>query len=92
MFAVCWGPNEIFYALQILYEYSFQVPFYWWSVVMGFLNVSLNPSVYAYKHETIRKQVNKWLRVDGGGGVGPITEPGTSFMPGSVNSLFQSIN
>ena len=63
MFAVCWGPNQVYYMLLVLVQFNSGNTFYWWTVVIAFLNVCVNPFVYAYKHKVIRKQVNGWLRV-----------------------------
>ena len=82
VFAVSWGPNQIYYMMYLL-QYDFGNTVYWWTIVFAFLNLFVNPFVYAYKHETIRKQVNKWLRLDGRNkSVGPTVETGNSVMPG----------
>ena len=74
VFAVCWGPNQVYFLLVQL-GYNVGPTFYWWTVIFAFLNVFINPFVYPSKLEAVRKKVNAWLRIEsrGQGKVGPVT-------------------
>jgi len=58
-FIVCWLPNNAFF---LIVAYSVQtatlVVGYYPTVFLAYLNVCLNPFIYALKHEGVRSQLS----------------------------------
>ncbi|XP_077984701.1 galanin receptor type 2-like [Glandiceps talaboti] len=58
-YALCWGPNQIlFLAFGMGLKINFSGSFYRASVILGFINSSVNPFIYALKY----KQFQRGLR------------------------------
>ena len=60
-FAVCWFPSQIWYLFLIV---QYNVPnndtFYSVSLFLIFLNISLNPFIYATKLDPVKKKLRGW--------------------------------
>ncbi|XP_072178657.1 galanin receptor 2a-like [Diadema setosum] len=59
-FAVCWTPNQIMYLNFNLGGYlDFESGFYYFSVILAFCNMCINPFIYAFKYRRFKKGVKK---------------------------------
>ena len=60
-FAVCWAPTQIYYLLYLSNIYPGDLV-YWTSLLVTFLNASINPFIYSGSHAVVKKQLGIWLR------------------------------
>lgn len=57
-FVVCWFPNVVWYFLTLInYKIQNSDTVYYASLFLIFLNVSLNPFIYAVKHNAVKKRL-----------------------------------
>ena len=59
-FFLCWTPNQIWYLLSNI-GHSAETEIYLVTLFMIFLNTTLNPFIYAVKHEAVRKGLRQRL-------------------------------
>src|SRR6218665_113506 len=61
-FVVCWFPSQIWYLFYII---QYNVPnndtFFSFSLFLIFLNISLNPFIYALKLDPVKKKLRGWV-------------------------------
>ena len=66
-FIICWGPNQIYFFLfniGLNYPYiDFTSTIYHFSVVLTFLNCTINPIVYAIKYKQFQAGVRKLFKI-----------------------------
>jgi len=57
-FFLCWSPNQIYSALAyITGNVAFDETAYYGTVFVGFLNVCLNPFIYATQHQSVKNRL-----------------------------------
>src|SRR6218665_2489938 len=62
VFVLCWFPNQLFYLLTFVdITYSVEEVYYA-TVFLIFLNVCMNPLIYAAKHEEVKSRLKKWFK------------------------------
>jgi len=60
-FVLCWLPNQLFYILSFIDPANGVLEAYYPTVFLIFLNVCMNPLIYASKHEEVKKRIRKWF-------------------------------
>jgi len=61
-FAVCWFPSQTWYLFLIIqYNVPSNDTFYSFSMFLIFLNISLNPFIYATKLNPVKKKLRGWV-------------------------------
>src|SRR6218665_2513343 len=62
-FAVCWFPSQLYRYLFYVIQYNVQnnETFYNLSVFIIFLNICLNPFIYAAKLDPVKKKLRSWV-------------------------------
>ena len=61
-FFLCYTPNKVYNALSTVYtDVAFSEPAYYGSVVCVFLNVCLNPFIYATRHEQLKRRMKEMV-------------------------------
>lgn len=60
-FVLCWLPNQLFYLLTFIDDAYNIEAVYHGTVFLIFLNVCMNPLIYAAKHEEVKNRLKKWF-------------------------------
>lgn len=61
-FVLCYVWSQCFFLLQNLgFDFSFDLPFYQFSVIASFLNCCVNPFIYLIKYEQFKKAIRKLM-------------------------------
>ena len=62
-FIICWSQNEFFFLIYNFgYPLDFNSTYYHFTVLMVFLNCTVNPFIYLYKYKDYRIALRKFLR------------------------------
>jgi hypothetical protein len=60
VFVVCWLPNTIYYLLTVVTT-LWNLQIYYVTIFIAFLNICLNPFVYAGQHDLVRTRLRRFL-------------------------------
>jgi 7 transmembrane receptor (rhodopsin family) len=60
LFVVCWLPNTIYYLLTVVI-FLWDLQIYYVTIFFAFLNICLNPFVYAGQHDLVRMRLHNLL-------------------------------
>ena len=62
-FILCWVQNQVLYLMYNLgYEIDWNSPYYHFTVLMVFVNCTVNPFVYLFKYQDYQVALRKFLR------------------------------
>ena len=64
-FVICWSSNQIYYLMYNLgFDVNWNSPFYKSTVVMAFLNCTINPFIYLAKYQDFQSAWNHFVDVE----------------------------